>query len=86
MPGNEWEKRVYFHHTGYVGGASWTFAHELHKKDPTLVRLIVIQKLLQLTISSFIQGASIFSPLAIKSNLPVWFINLEVHYLLIFSL
>jgi len=37
MRGDEWEKRVYFHHTGYAGGASWTKAFELHKKDPTMV-------------------------------------------------
>lgn len=37
LPGNEWDKRVYFHHTGYPGGASWTLAWELHKKDPTLI-------------------------------------------------
>lgn len=37
LPGQEWEKRVYFHHTGYPGGASWTKAWELHKKDPNLV-------------------------------------------------
>lgn len=36
-PGDEWEKRVYFHHTGYAGGASWTLAWELHAKDKTLV-------------------------------------------------
>lgn len=39
MPGIEWEKRVYFHHTGYPGGASWTLAWELHQKDPTLVEI-----------------------------------------------
>ncbi|XP_003557025.1 39S ribosomal protein L13, mitochondrial [Glycine max] len=37
LPGDEWVKRVYFHHTGYPGGASWTLAWELHSKDPTLV-------------------------------------------------
>ncbi|KAK9878485.1 hypothetical protein WA026_022381 [Henosepilachna vigintioctopunctata] len=37
LPGDEWKKRVYFHHTGYPGGASWTLAWELHTKDPTLV-------------------------------------------------
>ncbi|GLG93419.1 39S ribosomal protein L13, mitochondrial [Gryllus bimaculatus] len=37
LPGDEWQKRVYFHHTGFAGGASWTFAWELHEKDPTLV-------------------------------------------------
>lgn len=37
MPGDEWKKRAYFHHTGYPGGASWTLAFELHSKDPTLI-------------------------------------------------
>uniref|UniRef100_T1JJD7 39S ribosomal protein L13, mitochondrial n=1 Tax=Strigamia maritima TaxID=126957 RepID=T1JJD7_STRMM len=37
MPGEEWRRRVYFHHTGYPRGASWTLAYELHEKDPTLV-------------------------------------------------
>lgn len=38
LPGDEWKKRVYFHHTGYPGGASWTLAWQLHNKDPILVR------------------------------------------------
>jgi len=37
FPGDEWRRRVYFHHTGYSGGASWTPAWELHDKDPTMV-------------------------------------------------
>uniref|UniRef100_A0A0A9WGX2 39S ribosomal protein L13, mitochondrial n=2 Tax=Lygus hesperus TaxID=30085 RepID=A0A0A9WGX2_LYGHE len=37
LPGDEWKKRVYFHHTGYPGGASWTLAWELHEKDPTMI-------------------------------------------------
>lgn len=37
FPGEEWRRRVYFHHTGYSGGASWTPAWELHSKDPTMV-------------------------------------------------
>ncbi|XP_019526571.2 large ribosomal subunit protein uL13m [Aedes albopictus] len=37
LPGDEWKKRVYFHHTGYAGGASWTLAWELHEKDPTQI-------------------------------------------------
>lgn len=37
LPGDEWVKRVYFHHTGYPGGASWTLAWQLHEKDPTMV-------------------------------------------------
>lgn len=38
LPGDEWKKRAYFHHTGYAGGASWTLAWQLHEKDPTMVR------------------------------------------------
>ncbi|OAD54652.1 39S ribosomal protein L13, mitochondrial, partial [Eufriesea mexicana] len=37
LRGDEWQKRVYFHHTGYSGGASWTLAWELHSKNPTLI-------------------------------------------------
>lgn len=37
LPGDEWKKRVYFHHTGYPGGASWTLAWQLHEKDPKMV-------------------------------------------------
>ncbi|KAJ8937315.1 hypothetical protein NQ314_011954 [Rhamnusium bicolor] len=37
LPGDEWKKRVYFHHTGYPGGATWTLAWDLHSKDPTMV-------------------------------------------------
>ena len=37
MPGDEWRQRVYFHHTGYPGGATWTLAWELHDKDPTMI-------------------------------------------------
>ncbi|XP_012262076.2 39S ribosomal protein L13, mitochondrial [Athalia rosae] len=37
LRGDEWRKRVYFHHTGYPGGASWTLAWELHNKNPVLV-------------------------------------------------
>lgn len=44
MPGDEWSKRVYFHHTGYAGGATWTLAHELHEKDKTKVSKYGISK------------------------------------------
>ncbi|KAL1513961.1 hypothetical protein ABEB36_003297 [Hypothenemus hampei] len=37
LPGDEWTKRVYFHHTGYPGGATWTLAWELHTKDPKMI-------------------------------------------------
>lgn len=42
LPGDEWVKRVYFHHTGYPGGASWTLAWELHKKDPKMVTNLLL--------------------------------------------
>ena len=54
LPGDEWKKRVYFHHTGYPSGASWTLAWELHSKDPTMVRLLFfIQYLKVLTFIKF---------------------------------
>ncbi|XP_076236276.1 mitochondrial ribosomal protein L13 [Calliopsis andreniformis] len=37
LRGDEWQKRVYFHHTTYHGGASWTLAWEVHEKDPTMI-------------------------------------------------
>uniref|UniRef100_A0A8D8XXI1 39S ribosomal protein L13, mitochondrial n=2 Tax=Cacopsylla melanoneura TaxID=428564 RepID=A0A8D8XXI1_9HEMI len=37
LPGYEWKKRAYFHHTGYPKGASWTLAWQLHEINPTLV-------------------------------------------------
>lgn len=37
LPGDEWRKRAYFHHTGFPGGATWTLAWELHSKDPTMI-------------------------------------------------
>lgn len=37
LRGDEWKKRVYFHHTGYPKGASWTLAWQVHEKDPTMV-------------------------------------------------
>ncbi|XP_029031848.1 39S ribosomal protein L13, mitochondrial [Osmia bicornis bicornis] len=37
LRGDEWQKRVYYHHTGYIGGATWTLAWELHSKDPTMI-------------------------------------------------
>lgn len=37
LPGDQWLKLAYFHHTGYPGGASWTLAHELHRKDKSMI-------------------------------------------------
>ncbi|XP_059486237.1 large ribosomal subunit protein uL13m [Neocloeon triangulifer] len=37
LPGNEWRKRVFFHHQTYPGTATWTPAWEMHTRDPTMV-------------------------------------------------
>lgn len=37
MPWYEWKYRMYYHHTRFAGGASWTSAWELQDKDPTKV-------------------------------------------------
>lgn len=47
LPGEEWKKRVYFHHTGFSGGATWTLAWELHQKDQTQVTTIKCETLFQ---------------------------------------
>jgi len=40
LKADDWYYRVYFHHTGYPGGASWTKAWEVHRKNPTMVKFI----------------------------------------------
>jgi len=37
MPWYEWKFRMYYHHTDFAQGGSWTAAWELHDKDPTKV-------------------------------------------------
>ncbi|XP_051156432.1 39S ribosomal protein L13, mitochondrial isoform X1 [Leptopilina boulardi] len=37
LRGDDWQKRMYFHHTGYAKGATYTLAWELHSKDPTMI-------------------------------------------------
>ncbi|XP_003742086.1 39S ribosomal protein L13, mitochondrial [Galendromus occidentalis] len=37
LPWYEWKYRMYYHHTDYAGGASWTAAWEMHDKNPTKV-------------------------------------------------
>lgn len=37
MPWYEWKYRMYYHHTGFAGGESWTSAWELQDKDATKV-------------------------------------------------
>lgn len=52
-PGDEWEKRVYFHHTGYAGGATWTLAHELHAKNKTMVSIDWRNRVVSLILNRF---------------------------------
>ncbi|KAG1714847.1 39S ribosomal protein L13, mitochondrial [Nymphon striatum] len=37
LPNDEWKNRMYYHHTGYKDGASWTSAWEIHRKDDTKI-------------------------------------------------
>ncbi|CAG5081517.1 Similar to mRpL13: 39S ribosomal protein L13 [Cotesia congregata] len=37
LRGDEWKKRVYFHHTTYHSGDTWTLAWELHRKNKTMI-------------------------------------------------
>ncbi|XP_063986874.1 large ribosomal subunit protein uL13m [Diachasmimorpha longicaudata] len=37
LRGDEWSKRVYFHHNTYHSGDTWTLAWELHKKNKTMI-------------------------------------------------
>lgn len=50
MPGDEWKKRAYFHHTTYPSGASWTLAWELHSKDPTLIVKKAVYRALKISL------------------------------------
>jgi hypothetical protein len=44
LPGNEWRKRVFFHHNTYPGGATWTPAWEMQTRDPTMVSCFICRK------------------------------------------
>lgn len=35
LTGNKWTDKVYYHHTGYVGGIKGEPAHKLHARKPT---------------------------------------------------
>uniref|UniRef100_A0A6V7IC61 39S ribosomal protein L13, mitochondrial n=1 Tax=Bracon brevicornis TaxID=1563983 RepID=A0A6V7IC61_9HYME len=37
LRGNEWSKRVYFHHNTYHSGDTWTLAWELHQKNKKMI-------------------------------------------------
>ncbi|XP_065335942.1 large ribosomal subunit protein uL13m [Cloeon dipterum] len=37
LPGDEWRKRVYFHHATYPGSQTWTPAWEMHTRNPVMV-------------------------------------------------
>lgn len=37
LPDDEWRWRMYYHHTRYARGRTWSAAYELHLNDPTIV-------------------------------------------------
>ena len=39
LRGDDWKYNIYFHHTGYAKGASYTPAWEMHKKNPIYVSI-----------------------------------------------
>jgi len=46
LPGNEWEKRAYYHHSGYAKGKTWTMAHQVHQSHPTYIFQRAVYKFL----------------------------------------
>lgn len=79
-------KRVYFHNTGYAGGASWTLAYDLHAKDPTKVgttefEFLKLTKLIQMLILSFLllQVMHFAVYRAMKSNLQRRYVMCRLH-------
>jgi large subunit ribosomal protein L13 len=53
LPGDEWKKRAYFHHSTYPSGATWTLAWELHSKDPTLIVKKAVYRALKINLQRF---------------------------------
>ncbi len=37
LTGKKWTDKVYYHHTGYMGGIKSITAEKLHQKDPTAI-------------------------------------------------
>ncbi|MBR59487.1 MAG: 50S ribosomal protein L13 [Myxococcales bacterium] len=37
LTGKKWADKVYYHHTGYMGGIKSITAEKLHEKDPTAI-------------------------------------------------
>ncbi|XP_065561539.1 large ribosomal subunit protein uL13m-like [Artemia franciscana] len=46
LRGDDWKYNIYFHHTGYAKGASYTPAWEMHKKNPIYIMKYAIYTLL----------------------------------------
>lgn len=70
LPGDEWKKRVYFHHAGRPGSDTWTLAWELHSQNPTMVRFICICKMFYLG-SSFYLLNIFLQPMKCLIRLPL---------------
>lgn len=45
MPDDEWRYRMYYHHSRYAKGRTWSPAFELHYNDPTIVMYKACYKL-----------------------------------------
>jgi len=46
LSGNKWQNKMYYHHTGYVGGIKDVTAEKLHKKKPTAIIEKAVQGML----------------------------------------
>jgi large subunit ribosomal protein L13 len=46
LTGNKWQKKNYYHHTGYVGGIKGVSAEKLHQKHPTAIVEKAVQGML----------------------------------------
>ncbi|MCC6808629.1 MAG: 50S ribosomal protein L13 [Deltaproteobacteria bacterium] len=46
LTGKKWDDKVYYHHTGYVGGIKGLVAKKLHQKHPTAIIEKAVQGML----------------------------------------
>ena len=46
LSGNKWDDKMYYHHTGFVGGIKGISAKEMHAKKPTAIVETAVQGML----------------------------------------
>ena len=46
MTGNKWDKKIYYHHTGYVGGLKEISAKKLREKRPEDIIRLAVRRML----------------------------------------